>query len=91
MDGVVSLGTGVDLSRTFQLHSNPYATKTIFLDFDGFDISSTPWENGRALSLGAFFSSFDTTALNQDPAHLAARRRRLLPLRHQRHHRGSRQ
>ncbi len=65
LDGVVPLGTGVDLGRTFQLHSNPYATKTIFLDFDGFDISSTPWENGGALSLGAFFSSFDTTALTR--------------------------
>ncbi len=65
LDGVVPLGTGVDLSRTFQLHSNPYATKTIFLDFDGFDISSTPWENGGALSLGSFFSSFDTTALTR--------------------------
>lgn len=65
LDGPVSLGAGVDLSKTFQLHSNPYATKTIFLDFDGFDISSTPWENGGALSLGAFFSSFDSTALTR--------------------------
>ena len=43
MDGVVSLGTGVDLSKVFQLHSNPTATKTIFLDFDGYAINNTSW------------------------------------------------
>ncbi|AFY29905.1 M12 family metallo-peptidase [Cyanobium gracile] len=65
LDGQVTLGAGVDLSKVFQLHSNPTATKTIFLDFDGFSISSTPWENGGALSLGSFYSSFDTNALTE--------------------------
>lgn len=65
MDGVVTLGTGVDLSKVFQLHSNPTATKTIFLDFDGYAISSTPWENGGGLSLKSFYTSFDATALTE--------------------------
>ena len=39
------LGSTVDLGRTFFLHSNPTATKTIFLDFDGHITSSTSWNN----------------------------------------------
>jgi len=37
------LGSAVDLGRTFFLHSNPTATKTIFLDFDGHVTSGTSW------------------------------------------------
>ncbi|MCP9833915.1 MULTISPECIES: zinc-dependent metalloprotease family protein [unclassified Cyanobium] len=55
----------MDLSKTFQLHSNPIATKSIFLDFDGFSISSTRWENGGALSLAPFYTSFDSAALTE--------------------------
>jgi len=39
------LGSAVDLGRTFFLHSNPTATKTIFLDFDGHVTSGTYWNN----------------------------------------------
>ncbi len=65
MDGVVTLGTGVDLSKVFQLHSNPTATKTIFLDFDGYSINNTPWENGGNLNLKGFYNTLDSTALTE--------------------------
>lgn len=65
LSGLVTLGTGVNLSNVFRLHSNPTATKTIFLDFDGYQINNTPWENGGALSLRSFYSTFDTTALTE--------------------------
>ncbi|MEA5389737.1 zinc-dependent metalloprotease family protein, partial [Cyanobium gracile UHCC 0139] len=65
IDGVVTLGTGVDLSKVFQLHSNPTATKTIYLDFDGYQINNTPWENGGNLSLKSFYSTFDSKALSE--------------------------
>ncbi len=65
LDGLVTLAGGLDLSKTFLLSSNPYAKKSIFLDFDGFQIGSTPWENGGALSLKSFYTSFDTTALTE--------------------------
>lgn len=35
------------LSDTFKLHSRPTATKTIYLDFDGFTARGTPWNAGR--------------------------------------------
>ena len=63
LEGLTTLEVGVDLSKVFQLHSNPNATKTIFLDFDGFAINSTPWENGGALSLQSIYTSFDSAAL----------------------------
>ena len=63
LEGLTTLEAGVDLSQVFRLHSNPNATKTIFLDFDGFAINSTPWENGGALSLQSFYTSFDSAAL----------------------------
>jgi len=65
LDGVVTLGTGVDLSRVFQLHSNPTATKTIFLDFDGYAINNTLWELGGNLSLKSFYTTFDSGALTE--------------------------
>jgi hypothetical protein len=37
------LGSSVDLGRTFFLHSNPTATKTIYLDFDGHTTTGTAW------------------------------------------------
>ncbi len=65
MSGLVTLGTGVNLSSVFQLHSNPTATKTIFLDFDGYAVNNTPWENGGNLSLKGFYTTFDTAALTE--------------------------
>jgi hypothetical protein len=65
LNSLVTLGTGVDLSKVFHLNSNPTATKTIFLDFNGYAISSTPWENGGALSLFGFYTTFDTAALTE--------------------------
>ena len=65
MNSLVTLGTGVNLSSVFQLHSNPTATKTIFLDFDGYAVNNTPWENGGNLSLKGFYTTFDTAALTE--------------------------
>jgi hypothetical protein len=42
------LGSSVDLGRTFFLHSNPTATKTIYLDFNGHTTTGTAW-NSKAL------------------------------------------
>jgi len=44
------LGSSVDLGRTFFLHSNPTATKTIYLDFNGHTTTGTSWntQSGRA-------------------------------------------
>jgi len=52
------LGSSVDLGRTFFLHSNPTATKTIFLDFDGGITSGTAWNTnfngGQAITTTAY-------------------------------------
>ncbi|MFM8571652.1 MAG: putative Ig domain-containing protein, partial [Pirellula sp.] len=37
----------IPLGDTFKLHSRPSATKTIYLDFDGFTARGTPWNSGR--------------------------------------------
>ena len=37
----------VPLDDTFKLHSRPSATKTVYLDFDGFTARGTPWNAGR--------------------------------------------
>ncbi len=48
-----SSGTGskedhiLSLADTFLLHSRPSATKTIYLDFDGFTARGTPWNQSR--------------------------------------------
>jgi len=44
----MTLPTRVDLADTFRLHSNPTATKTIYLDFNGHTTANTAW-NGREL------------------------------------------
>ncbi|MEB3200387.1 MAG: Calx-beta domain-containing protein [Synechococcaceae cyanobacterium] len=49
----------MDLSQTFLLHSNPSATKTIYLDFDGYEMASSIWENGGSLKVGSAFSTID--------------------------------
>jgi hypothetical protein len=43
--GGTTLGSSVDLGRTFFLHSNPTATKTIYLDFNGHTTTRTAWNN----------------------------------------------
>jgi len=48
------------LDLTFKLHSNPFANHTIYLDFDGYYLASSQWENGGALQVGGFYSSFTT-------------------------------
>ena len=48
----------LDLSLTFKLHSNPLANHTIYLDFDGYSLASSQWEDGGALQVGSFYSSF---------------------------------
>jgi hypothetical protein len=45
----------------FKLHSNPSATKTIFLDFNGHEIANSPWENGGPLKLAPFYSKMNAT------------------------------
>lgn len=44
-----TIGAGsYDLAQTFQLHSNPGATKVIYLDFDGYttgDVYGSDWDN----------------------------------------------
>lgn len=52
------------LDDTFRLHSNPTATKVIYLDFDGHVTSGTKWRNGttftnEAYSLDADFGTFN--------------------------------
>lgn len=43
--GGIGSGVGtIPLSDTFKLHSRPTATKTIYLDFDGFTAKLTPWK-----------------------------------------------
>jgi len=44
------LGSSVDLGRTFFLHSNPTATKTIYLDFNGHTTSGTAWNSNFGLA-----------------------------------------
>jgi hypothetical protein len=54
------VGSTVDLGRTFFLHSNPTATKTIYLDFNGHTTAGTVWntQSGRA--------AINTTAFDFD-------------------------
>jgi PKD repeat protein len=49
----------VDLSKTFQLHSKPGASKVIYLDFNGQTVTGTGWNNSYSLpSINA--PAFDT-------------------------------
>jgi len=61
--GPVATALGFDL--TFKLHSNPTANHRIYLDFDGYDLASSQWENGGALRVGAFFGSPFSNAAQQ--------------------------
>ena len=56
--GPVSLSTPlVDLAKTFRLHSNPGASKTIYLDFNGHTTSGTAWNSWNSGVMGASFTS----------------------------------
>jgi len=44
------LGSSVDLGRTFFLHSNPKATKTVYLDFNGHTTTGTAWNRRTGLA-----------------------------------------
>jgi hypothetical protein len=61
--GPVATALGLDL--TFKLHSNPTANHRIYLDFDGYELASSEWENGGALRVGAFFGSPFSNAAQQ--------------------------
>jgi serralysin len=50
--------TTFDLGQVFKLHSNPNATKTIYLDFDGGTISNTLWNNATTPQIIA--QAYDT-------------------------------
>jgi hypothetical protein len=56
----------VDLGYTFFLHSNPTATKTVYLDFDGHVTSKTSWNNrtSRAVTTPAFNSDGNPKAFS---------------------------
>jgi fibronectin type III domain protein/reprolysin-like metallo-peptidase family M12B len=43
----------VPLDQTFQLHSNPTSTHTLFIDFDGTVVSGTAWNSNYGVLAGA--------------------------------------
>ncbi|MCP9914452.1 hypothetical protein KBZ07_13795 [Cyanobium sp. BA20m-14] len=61
--GVAAAALGLDL--TFKLHSNPSANHRIYLDFDGYSLASSQWENGRALQVGGFYQGGFTDVTQQ--------------------------
>jgi hypothetical protein len=61
--GPAAAALGPDL--TFKLHSNPTANQRIYLDFDGYSLASSEWEDGAALQVGAFYGSPFSAAAHQ--------------------------
>ncbi len=57
----IDLSENIDVNETFFLHSNPAANHTIYLDFNGFSIDNTPWENGGPMSLAPFYADLDSS------------------------------
>ena len=57
----IDLSGNIDVNETFFLHSNPAANHTIYLDFNGFSIDNTPWENGGSMSLAPFYADLDSS------------------------------
>ena len=54
--------TSFDLADTFLLHSNPGATKTLLLDFDGHTTLSPSWNGGVEFTTPRFnFEGYDTS------------------------------
>jgi hypothetical protein len=64
----MTLPTRVNLSDTFRLHSNPTATKTIYLDFNGHITTRTNWNNkpgrGATIATPAFSTDADATTFS---------------------------
>jgi hypothetical protein len=54
------LGSSVDLAYTFQLHSNPLASKILYLDFNGHTTTGTAWNSAYGVS------SINTAAFDFD-------------------------
>jgi len=54
-----ALGSSVDLGRTFFLHSNPTATKTIYLDFNGHTTTGTAWNTKAQPTINTSAFDFD--------------------------------
>ena len=46
--------SSIDTSRTFELHSNPGADLTIYLDFDGHTFTTTQHSSIRGKTVGAW-------------------------------------
>jgi hypothetical protein len=51
-------------AETFLLHSNPTATRKIFLDFNGHAISGTAWGSGAALTAPAYSLDADANTFS---------------------------
>ncbi len=52
-EGGATVGTDTQLAAltsTFTLHSKPGSTKTIYLDFDGYTLANTAWNEARGVS-----------------------------------------
>ena len=47
------------LDQTFKLHSRPGASRTVFLDFDGHDASTTIWDYGTGIGNAPIARPFD--------------------------------
>jgi len=64
----MTLPTRVNLADTFRLHSNPTATKTIYLDFNGHETTRTAWNNkpgrGATITTPAFSTDADATTFS---------------------------
>ena len=69
----ITLNPLVNLSDTFNLSSNPTATKTIYLDFDGYYSAKSVWENGADLKLAAFYSNLTADATRTEIQRIWAR------------------
>jgi len=58
------------IDQTFKLHSKPGSTKTIYLDFDGYSMSGTAWNqsftNGQPLQLAPYDLDGDSTTFSSD-------------------------
>ncbi|WP_413430103.1 Calx-beta domain-containing protein [Synechococcus sp. Cu2B8-bc1011] len=65
-----TLSDNINFENTFFLHSNPLANHTIYLDFDGFSINSTPWENGGSMSLDPFYVDLDLPEVKAEIQHI---------------------
>ncbi len=65
-----TLSDNINFENTFFLHSNHRANHTIYLDFDGFSINSTPWENGGSMSLNPFYVDLDLPTVQEEIQHI---------------------